>query len=42
MPILKKISHRFRDSEINVEDLLESIYQQFKSGHSGKDFKLTD
>lgn len=42
IPVVKKISRKFRGSDTNIEELLESVYQQFKGGQSGKDFQLTD
>lgn len=40
LSVVKQISKKFRD--IDIEDILENIYQQYTRGESAKDFQLTD
>lgn len=42
IPVIKSISKKFRNSETNIEDLLEEIYQQYANGENAREFQLTD
>lgn len=42
LPILKQISQKLRNSDVNIEQFLEEIYQQYQSGETAREFQLTD
>lgn len=40
--ILKQISQKLRNSDVNIEQFLEELYQQYQNGETAKEFQLTD
>lgn len=42
LPILKQISQKLRNSDVNIEQFLEELYQQYQNGETAKEFQLTD
>ena len=42
LPVLKQISQKLRNSDVNIEQFLEEIYQQYQNGETAKEFQLTD
>lgn len=42
IPILKQISQKLRNGDIDIEQFLEELYQQYQGGETGKEFQLTD
>lgn len=42
LPVLKQISQKLRNSDVNIEQFLEELYQQYQNGETAKEFQLTD
>lgn len=42
LPILKQISQKLRNSDVNIEQFLEELYQQYQNGETAREFQLTD
>lgn len=42
LPIWKQITQQVRGSNVNLEEFLEEIYQQYAQGETAQDFELSD
>lgn len=40
--VIKQISQKLRNSDTNIEEVLEEIYQQYANGENAREFQLTD